>query len=162
MHFDHDHDQKKHTLFLTLVSVVGVTLFIALPIVFSFINSTDRLNQQEVVIARLENDIQIEEEEILEIQTEMKSVIQEYTDYEQSSNELVVTNLNPQVVLNMYPDLKSNNLYNKLNRQYLTSMRNIKDSKEEYNNAVEEYNRTIVTIHNRILHNDRKPKEFYK
>ncbi len=153
--------EKRNPILSFLAIFVLVMFFISIP-ASSFIASTNQLNQKEVTISRLENDIQIEEDEILEIQTEMKEVIQEYTDYEQASNELVVTNLDPTVVLNMYPELKSNNLYNKLNRQYLSSMRKIKESKEQYNSAVEDYNRSLVTVRNRIMHPTRSTKEFLK
>lgn len=152
----------RHVLLLIIAIIVGIGLFVVMPLVSSVIASTNQLNQQEVNITRLHNDISIEEEEIIEIQTEMKKVVQEYTNYEKESNELVVTNLDPTVVLNMYPDLKSNSMYNKLNKQYLVSMRKIKDTKSQYNNAVEGYNRSLVTVRNKILHGNREPKEFLK
>ena len=86
----------------------------------------------------------------------------EYTDYEKETNELVVENINPQIVLNMYPELKSSNMYNNLSRQYLKSMRNIKDSKREYNKAVEDYNSLLVTLKGRVLSGGRSLLEYKK
>lgn len=132
-------------------NVLTAILVIAIIIAGSIISYNDTLRKLEVKILRLENAVAIETEEIANIQQQLKELIDEYVDHEKETNQLVVENLNPSVVLNMYPELKSSNMYNNLSRQYLKSMRNIKDAKREYNQTVEKYNNLVVTFKGRIL-----------
>lgn len=144
-----------------LVSLI-IIILTALIIINSIISYNNNLRVLEVKISNLNNTITIEEEEIISIQEKLKNLVDEYTDYEKETNELVVENINPQIVLNMYPELKSSNMYNNLSRQYLKSMRNIKDSKREYNKAVEEYNSLLVTLKGRILSGGKSLLEYKK
>lgn len=144
-----------------LVSLI-IIILTALIIINSIISYNNNLRVLELKISNLNNTITIEEEEIISIQEKLKNLVDEYTDYEKETNELVVENINPQIVLNMYPELKSSNMYNNLSRQYLKSMRNIKDSKREYNKAVEEYNSLLVTLKGRILSGGKSLLEYKK
>lgn len=145
--------------------VIGIAAFLIITsfaTVSGVLANINIVNKMEENINRLQNDISIEQEEIKDIQAEMKDMVQEYTGYEKESNELVVENLDPKLVVNMYPELKSSNMYNNLNRQYLKSMRKIKDSKTEYNNSAEDYNQRLVTFKGRLLHGNREKKEYIK
>ena len=148
----------KKTLSIILIIIALMTLII----ISSIISYNNNLRVLEVKISNLDNAIIIEEEEIVSIQEKLKILVDEYTDYEKETNELVVENINPQIVLNMYPELKSSNMYNNLSRQYLKSMRNIKDSKREYNKAVEDYNSLLVTLKGRVLSGGRSLLEYKK
>lgn len=154
-----DNKGKKKTI---LTGVIGTIFLVGLIMATSFISIQNNLNKREVVIDRLDNDITIEQEEIVSIQEELKIMVQDYTDYERESNELVVENLDPQFVVNMYPELRSSRMYDRLNRQYLSSMRKIKDAKSRYNTAVEEYNSYLVTFTGRTFFGDKEQKEFLK
>lgn len=148
----------KKTLSTTLIVVIAIAMLI----VVSIISYNNNLKVLEVKISNLDNSIKIEEEEIVSIQKKLKSLVDEYVGYEKHTNELVVENISPQFVINMYPELKSSNMYNSLSRQYLKSMRNIKDSKKEYNKAVEKYNSLLVTLKGRILSGGKSLLEYKK
>lgn len=145
---------------ILVTSIIVILIF--LMTISSIISYNNRLNILQVKISNLDNTIVIEEEEIVNIQEKLKELVDEYVDYEKGTTELVVENINPQIVLNMYPELKSNNMYNNLSRQYLKSMRNIKDAKREYNQSVEKYNSMLVTFKGRVFASGRPSLEYKK
>ena len=145
-----------------LITIFIIIIIITIMIIGSIISYNNNLSVLEVKISNLSNSITIEEEEIISIQKKLKSLTDEYVDHEKETNELVVENINPQVVLNMYPELKSSNMYNNLSRQYLKSTRNIKDSKIEYNKVGEKYNSLLVTFRGRLLSGGRPLLDYKK
>lgn len=145
-----------------LSAMLIIAVVIILMVASSVVSYNNNLRVLEVRIANLRNSIDIEDEEIAAIQEKLKGLTYEYSEYEKGTHELVVENINPQVVLNMYPELKTSNMYNKLSRQYLKSMRNIKDSKRDYNIAVEDYNSLLVTLRGRILSGGKQLLEYKK
>lgn len=147
---------KKEIITLVIITVLIITLLLAVVVAAH----NDTLNVSEVRLNNLENKISIEEQEIVSIQIRLEELVSEYTDYEKDTHKMVVENISPQFVLNMYPDLKSNTMYNNLSRQFLRSTRNIKEAKNEYNSTVEKYNSKLVTLKGRVLSGGREQKKY--
>lgn len=143
-----------------------IIIILVFGLIFSFINSGVKFyNNMNITLEEVDkalNTIAIEEEEIDKIQERMKDVIKEYVDHEENVNITAMKELDPKVLISMYPDLKSSSMFNQLNRQYLNSMRKIKMAKEDHNKLVSEYNSKLVTLKGRILGRGRQKLEYYR
>lgn len=146
---------------LTLIIVVAIIAIIVMSI-FMIQSSQNKAISLEETVYTAESDIKVQEKRRVDLVYNLADCVKQYDEHESNTlnaladsmsagNEIVDVNTALAAVTYNYPELKSNETYKQFMNELSITENMISQYRENYNQSVNEYNRSVKKFPARIF-----------